>query len=1190
MRFLLWLSAIAAAAAPLAPRPQRGPMHFTSLGPDHTGIEFRMTIGDTSSFMKGQEQGSGAGVAIGDVDGDGWPDLFLTRPHEGSRLFRNLGGMRFQDVSAQAGIQEKGKWGTSGVMVDYDGDDDLDIVVCGWNQPNRLYRNRGNGTFDEVAKEAGLDFHGNSITMAFADYDRDGDLDGYLLTSRFEPEGTVKPEGVQVQVDPRTGQGRVPEPYRELLKALRMKDGTYKLEPAAQFDRFYRNNGDGTFSDVTDAVGIKGADYGLGVVWWDLDDDGWPDIYVANDYTGPDRLYRNNHNGTFTDVSRMCLPHTPWFSMGCDIGDVNNDGRMDLFGSDMAGTSHYAAKMAMGDMEDSAWFLEWAEPRQYMRNALYLNTGTVRFQEVAFLYGISASDWTWSPRFGDYDNDGRIDLLVTNGMTRDWTNPDLVVEARKLGEKTSDAYQDFWMKQAPRAEHNVLWRNAGGHKMEKVSAAWGFDAKGVSYGAALGDLDRDGDLDVVVTNFEAPVSVYRNESVGNLLLLRLRGLRNRWGIGSKISVETGAGQQVRFLSPVSGFASCNEPLVHVGIGAYESAQVSVRWPNGNSQDFGILAANELHELAESATAAPQPPERNRPMFMLDQGLSGIPHKEDDYDDYAAQPLLPRRQSRHGPGMALADLNGDGITDLILAGAAGQHSQIGIGDGKRFVARELPEAAEVEVLGVLALDVDADGDQDLYLSCSGVSPAGVRSRDFLLLNDGQAGFSPAPEHWLPEMTGNRGAIAAADVDRDGDLDLFVAGRGLPNRYPLGGDSYLLRNTGQGFELSDEPALRGLGLVTGAVWSDVDDDGWTDLCLSREWHSPVILRNNEGALHDVSKAHGVSELTGWWNSIDAGDIDGDGDMDLVLGNYGLNTKYQPKPGKPVVLHAGEIDGEWRLIEAKYEGGALLPVRGRSCSSNAIPGLVERFPTFHQFATSNLSQIYGAGHLRTSQRFAANELRSGWLKNMDGRFMFIPFARIVQSSPAFGVVLADLDGDRQLDAFLAQNFFGSEPETGHFDGGVGQLMLGAGDGSFQTLTAQQSGIILPGPATAASLLLDREQPTLVVATNNEPVRSFRWFVNAAPGRLRIDLRGPPGNPQGIGARLKIRHVDGVQQVREVRAGGGYLSQDSPAIHVARGISAIAAIEIRWPDGQERQFLAKDHNFDGAGLHFEHPPRPPN
>jgi hypothetical protein len=501
-----------------------------------TGIDFVLTW----KILEGYdiETGNDGGVCLGDYDGDGLADVFLTRPEGGNRLYRNLGGFRFQDVTQKAGIDEGG-WGAGATFVDIDGDGNLDLYVCGFDRPNRLYVNRGDGTFSERASQYGLNFSGSSVMFSFADYDLDGDLDGYLLTNRY---GKVRSlDSVNFQI--RDGRLIPPTELEEVVAGLVKPDGSYVTFTAGQRDHLYRNDGDGTFTDVSEQAGIAGAHLGLSATWWDYNGDAYPDLYVANDFWGPDHLYRNNGDGTFSDVNTEVLPHTPWFSMGADVADINNDGRLDFMASDMSGSNHYNQKVSMGDMNKDGWFLEYPEPRQYMRNAVYLNSGTDRFCEVAYLTGLADTDWTWSIKFADLDSDGYQDVFITNGMTRDWTNSDIRLQVSALGGKRSPAGQRLWMSQPKKKDANKAYRNLGDLQFEDIGQSWGLDHVGVSYGAALDDLDNDGDLDLVVTNLDEQPGIYRNNGTsGHQVKVRLRGTRsNSYGIGTTVRLHNAGG-------------------------------------------------------------------------------------------------------------------------------------------------------------------------------------------------------------------------------------------------------------------------------------------------------------------------------------------------------------------------------------------------------------------------------------------------------------------------------------------------------------------------------------------------------------------------------------------------------------------------------------------------------------------------
>ena len=580
---------------------QSGPL-FKKLTTQESGIDFVHHWVLPEEYPHDLEtQMAGGGIAVGDFDKDGLPDIYLSRPFGGNRLYKNLGSGRFQDVTESAKVLDDTYWGGGASFVDIDNDGDLDLYACGHDCPNRLFVNLGNGTFAEQAKSFGLDFHGASVMMAFADYDNDGDLDGYLLTNRLNPPASLKMGGA-AKID---GKWVVPQEVREFRKILVHPNGKPIPIYAAQYDHLFENQGPNdqgqfTFSDVSAQAGIAGNDHGLAAIWWDYNQDGLSDLYVANDFTDPDYLYKNKGDGSFEEVLAESVPHTPWFSMGADIGDINNDGRMDLFATDMAGTNHYKQKVSMGDMWSDMWFLDHSIPRQYMRNAMYLNTGTKRFMEIAFLAGLAQTDWTWAPRFADFDNDGHIDLFVTNGMTRDWQNSDLKHDAARLGGKETQAGREFWINQPPRTEANLAFKNLGDLRFENVGPQWGLNHVGVSFGAATADLDRDGDLDLIVNNFEEHASVYLNQSNNNRVIFKLRGASsNRDGIGATIELNSKAETQSRYLTLSRGFMSSSEPIVHFGLGQDERIpNVTIRWPSGEVQSFQNMRANYKYTITE----------------------------------------------------------------------------------------------------------------------------------------------------------------------------------------------------------------------------------------------------------------------------------------------------------------------------------------------------------------------------------------------------------------------------------------------------------------------------------------------------------------------------------------------------------------------------------------------------------------
>ncbi len=1154
------------AEAPFRRRPEpRGKTMFAELPPAQTGVVTENNYADPVATSGGRTDpriwadrihefdvgAVGTGVAIGDYDGDGRPDLFVVSKTESCRLFRNLGNWRFEDVTEKAGVGDKGDaatvWKQGATFVDVNNDGLLDIYVCRFNAPNLLYVNQGDGTFREEAAARGLAVKDACVMAAFCDYDRDGHLDVFIQTN--------------------------------MLDAAE--------HPKGQRDYLFHNNGDGTFTDVTDKAGISGEAQGHSAIWWDYDGDGWPDLYVANDFAAPDKLYHNNRDGTFTDTIDSVVPHMPFSSMGSDLGDVNNDGLMDLFVADMAATTHQKDQRTMAvarsfgvDPPDRS-----AGAPQYSRNALYINTGTGRFLEGAYLAGISATDWTWAVRLEDLDNDGRLDLFVTNGMHREVTNADLIMRVA-LAETPDDKVR-IERASPVLSEQHLAFRNLGDLRFEDVSAAWGLNQRGVSFGAAFGDLAGDGNLDLVYSNYRKGVTLMRNDAdSGRRITVALRGTRsNRFGVGSTVRIETDSGPQVRTLVLARGVLSSSEPILHFGLGeATRVRRLAVSWPSGHEQVFEGLGVDRRFTITEPsgpvspALAAP-PPAGQFADVSLEANFSFL-SRESVVDERVQEPLLPMRQNRRGPALAVGDLAGAGRDDVVLGGTPADPARILVaGADARFSQGDSSLLASGGALSdgpMLVFDADGDGNADLLATRGGSSlPAGAPEyQPRLFLGDGRGGLRAAPAGALPPCATSVGAAAAADFDRSGRLGVFIGGRVIPGQYPLPPRSALWANRGGRFEdVTDSlaPALREVGMVTGAIWSDVDGDGWPDLLLTLEWGHVKYFHNNRGAgFEDWSERAGFAAAgTGWWTSIAAADFNGDGRPDFVVGNVGLNTQYRATPEHPALLFYGDFGGPGgaQPVEAYYEGDQLYPWRTRQDLGASIPSILKRYPRNDYFARATLGEILGEGRLAAARRFSATELRSGvFLGQADGTYRFEPLPRIAQIAPIQGLAAGDFDGDGRADIYALQNSYSPIPSVGRFDGGLSQLLRGDGSGRFEPVLCARSGLVVPGDAKALAVVdLDQDGwPDFLATRNDSTTLAFRNRGVPGRGSMSVLLRGGAGNPTAVGARVTATMRDGTTQSAEVYAGSGYYSQSSPACFFGYAeTNPPRHVTVRWPSG---------------------------
>jgi hypothetical protein len=1078
--------------------PASTPPLFDAVAPEASGVTFANTLPQDSAvnIVNYLYFYNGGGVAAGDIDGDGRVDLYFTSNLGRNRLYRNLGHFRFEDITARAGVADSVGWKTGVTMADVDGDGRLDIYVSGVNylgMPGRnvLYINNGDGTFTDRANEYGLAFSGYSTQAAFFDYDGDGDLDMYLLNSSTIAERLASPP---------SGTART-------------------ARNAMAGDRLYRNDR-GHFVDVSAAAGIYGGveGFGLGVVASDVNLDGCPDIYIANDFPENDFLYLNNCNGTFTESIAKSTGHTSRFSMGVDAADFNNDGRPDIAVLDMLPDSEPILKTAASTESYELFIMKLAAGYhdQYARNTLQLNRGVaaggLRFSDIGFLAGIAATDWSWAPLFADFDNDGRKDLFVTAGIYRRPNDLDYLKSVENVGLRPGQPPEISRMPHVP--AHNYAFHNNGDLTFTNVAGGWGLGRPGFSNGAAYADLDNDGALDLVVNNLNAPATIYRNRARDldsashHFLTVALRGAgANTGGIGTKVMITTQGRPQVLEVMPTRGFESSVDPRLHFGVGAATRVDsLTVIWPNRRRQVLTNVRANQMITIAQS-DATVQPPKRltARPPLFTDVTPQYTPpytHHENAFFDYDGEPLMPHLLSTEGPALAIGDVDGDGREDLYAGGAKWQPGALFVQDqsGTLRVAPQPAFRADSlnEDVDAALFDADGDSDLDLYVVSGGNEFwEGEPLRDRLYVNDGRGNFRRASDA-LPVFEHNGSCVVPGDFDGDGDIDLFVGSRVVARQYGITPRSYLLENDGHGHfrdvTAARAPGLADIGMVSHATWVDYDGDGKLDLIVVGEWMPVTIFHQENGKLVDRTDRAGLSGTNGWWTSIQATDLNGDGRPDLVLGNLGLNSMLRATPAEPARLYIGDFFGTGRPMQVltTYRHGVSYPFAGRDDFVQAAPALAIRFPTYASFGASRIEDIIPGKALRKAHVLEADTFRSAVALNRgDGTFELRALPMEAQFAPIYASLAEDFDGDGQTDLIVAGNFYGVTPLQGRYDASYGLLLHGDGHGNFSAVDMERSGLVIEGQVRHLAILKRVNGARLiVVARNNDRLQVIKGF----------------------------------------------------------------------------------------------------
>ncbi|TBN05455.1 hypothetical protein EYD45_04040 [Hyunsoonleella flava] len=1065
---------------------------FAKVLPEDTGIAFKNMLveNDTLNYFTYPYIYMGGGIAAGDVNNDGLTDLFFSGNMVDNKLYINQGDLKFKDITEESGLSGDRRWYTGTTMADINGDGFIDIycLVAGQsgNKKNQLFINQGDNTFKEQASNFGLDDAGNSVDATFFDFDNDGDLDVYVANYPITPFE-----------------------YNSYHYKMRM-DRVTDIET----DNLYRNDG-GKFTKITNNAGVRLYSLSLSVTASDINNDGWIDLYVSNDFGTPDCLYINQKDGTFRDEVKSATAHTSFYGMGVDIADFNNDGHLDIIQMDMDASSNRRSKANMASMNPELFanIERVGFQYQYMQNTLQLNTGfnhqgIPKFKDISRLAGVSSTDWSWAPLLADFDNDGYKDLFVSNGTRREINNKDYF-ESLRGEKKHEDSLLIKSLNIPTEPIDNYVFKNNGDLTFSKNNKVWGIEDKGFSNGAVYVDLDNDGDLELVTNNIDNYASLFENHSaeINNHLTVAFKGSpKNIHGLGAKIYLYHNNRYQVQELSLSRGFQSSVAPKLHFGLGDDEKIDsLVVVWPNQKSQKLTDVAINTnvLLDINQAEGNFGKKHENNvagKLFKSFTDTLALYKHKENRYDDFKKEVLLPHKTSQFGPGLSVGDLNGDGLDDFYVGAATkypgGLFFQKSDGTFEQQKFKILLEDRKHEDIGSLIFDADNDGDNDLYIVSGGneFKSGSQMLQDRLYVNQGNGEFIKS-YNALPPISESGSRVYAYDFDKDGDKDLFVGGRLVPSNYPYPASSYILENiseTGKpkfrNITKKVAPHLSKIGLVTAAQWFDYDNDGWVDLAVTGEWMNVRVFKNDKGKrFTETTDDIGLKETRGWWFSLVADDIDNDGDIDLIGGNLGDNYKYKATDDATFDIYLNDFDGNRTndIVLSYYNEGKQYPVRGRECSSQQIPSIKKKFKNYNEFSTATLNDVYNEKKLESAIHYQVSSFKSAVFVNENGKFVRRNLPIRAQIAPTNQILVKDFDSDGIKDMVLGGNLYASEVETPRADAGYGTFLKGEKEDEgvgFNPLSTVKTGLFIDGDVKDFAMIQVQGKSYILVAKNND------------------------------------------------------------------------------------------------------------